>query len=339
MTLAFETISHRYGETEAVRSADLVAAAGEIVCLFGASGCGKTTLLRLAAGFERVQTGAIRLAGSLLASSRTHVPAERRPVGLVFQDYVLFPHMTVAENVAFGLAAMARKDRRARVGEELEAVGLSAYADRYPHMLSGGQQQRVAIARAFARRPQAMLLDEPFASIDAVRRRLLRDDVRALLKGRGAAAVLVTHDPEEALVLGDRIAIMKEGVIIETASPEALYKTPQTAEGAAVFPGSQTLMAEVRDELAQTAFGPLTAASRKAGRVCIVLREGAASVGEEGGPATVIDCRFAGPGWRVLLGSETSGQRLWATSPEAVPPGRSVQVLFDPASARIFSDA
>ncbi len=337
MTLAFENVSHRYDDTEAVRSVDLVAAPGEIVCLFGASGCGKTTLLRLAAGFERLQEGAVRLGGDLLASPTTHVPAERRPIGLVFQDYVLFPHLTVAENVGFGLAHLRRGDRRARVAAELEAVGLAAYAERYPHMLSGGQQQRVALARAFARRPQAMLLDEPFASIDAVRRRRLRDDVRALLKRRGAPAILVTHDPEEALLLGDRVALMKNGSVIEAATPETLYRAPRTPEGAAIFPGAQTLPGECGGGSARTPYGTVPAPGFDDELAVVVLQEDAATAIEDAaGSATVEDCRFAGPRWRVLLSSGAAGSRLWAASDRPVGPGRSVRVEFDPERVRVF---
>ena len=337
MGLVLENIYHRYGETIAVTDAAFSAETGEITCLFGPSGCGKTTLLRLAAGLEQVQSGRIELDGTLLSDPETHIAAEKRSIGFVFQDYVLFPHLTIAENVGFGVSHMPRKQRRALIASELEAVDLEAFSARYPHELSGGQQQRVALARAFARRPRAMLLDEPFASIDAVRRRRLRDDVRAILKGHQAATILVTHDPEEALALGDKIVIMKEGRIVETATPEVLFKNPQTPEGAAIFPGAQTIAAVLQEGYLHTAFGDIQTPSSGSQSMTVVIRDGAAVVRRSAdGPAHVLDSQFSGPDWRIRLGSSSSNEILSARADAPIASGAKVAVDFDPSSIHIY---
>jgi iron(III) transport system ATP-binding protein len=195
---------------------------GELVTLVGPSGCGKSTLLRLVAGLERAETGAVVLDGCDV----THLPAERRRVGLVFQDHALYPHLRVAGNVAFGLRHLSRTERRRRVGELLELVRLPHAARRYPHELSGGEQQRVALARALAPEPQVVLLDEPFASLDASLRDELRAEVVSALRSRGATAVLVTHDRDEALATGDRVAVMGQGRLHHVGTADEVYERP-----------------------------------------------------------------------------------------------------------------
>lgn len=339
MSLILNDITHHYGDTLAVSSARLEAVPGEILCLFGPSGCGKTTLLRLAAGLEQAQQGSVELDGTVLSSPEIHIAPEKRPVGFVFQDYVLFPHLTVSENVAFGLRDLPRGERRERVKTELDGVGLAEFGNRYPHQLSGGQQQRVALARAFARRPRAMLLDEPFASIDAVRRRQLRDDIRRILKARDAAAILVTHDPEEALALGDQIAIMREGRIVETASPKALFEEPKTAAGASVFPGAQIITARRDGNQLHTAFGIFTSGRDGAdGMVDFVLHEGGVTCEPNAdSDVTVVDCRFTGPDWLVFLKSAGGGAKLLARSQQAHAVGAAVGVLIDPLQSFEFA--
>ncbi len=297
MSLVLRDISHHYGAVAAVGGAGFETAPGEILCLFGPSGCGKTTLLRIAAGLERLQSGSVELNGKVLAAPGIETPPERRPIGFVFQDLVLFPHMTVEKNIAFGLGAEVAY-AKARIAAQIKTMRLDGLAKRYPHELSGGQQQRTALARALIRGPKALLLDEPFASVDAALRRRLREDLRRILKEQSVAVVLVTHDPEEALALGDRIALMRAGRIVETQTPEALFEAPQTPEGAMVFPGSQTLYGSIERGKLITAFGDLDAKGLADGPGLAVLREGAISTERdpEGG-CKIIDARFVGPGW------------------------------------------
>jgi iron(III) transport system ATP-binding protein len=203
---------------------------GEIACLLGASGCGKTTVLRCIAGFEPVSAGSIQIGGVKVSSENTHVPPEQREVGMVFQDYALFPHLSVAQNVAFGLRkrSLTSAQSQKRVAELLERVGLAREADKYPHQLSGGQQQRVALIRAIAPEPKLLLLDEPFSNLDVELRERLSLEVRHLLKDAGITAVLVTHDQNEAFAVADMVAVMRDGRIEQWDTPYNLYHRPVT---------------------------------------------------------------------------------------------------------------
>ncbi|GIK58336.1 MAG: ABC transporter [Chloroflexota bacterium] len=198
---------------------------GQILALLGPSGCGKTTTLRLIAGFEQLDGGLIEIDGQVVADGRTHIPPEKRRAGIVFQDYAIFPHLSVAENVGFGLDKQGRAER---VAEMLEFVGLPGLGERMPHELSGGQQQRVALARALAPQPVVLLLDEPFSNLDAALRAEMRREVRQLLKRGGVTAVFVTHDQEEALFMGDTVAVMNRGRIEQIGTPEAIFHRPKT---------------------------------------------------------------------------------------------------------------
>lgn len=219
-------VSKSFGGTLAVDRASLQVDAGEIVSVLGPSGCGKTTLLRMIAGFEGVEAGAISIGGKRVSTPDSLTPPERRRVGMVFQDYALFPHLTVAGNVGFGLDGMSRDERRERVVETLELVDLSELGHRYPHELSGGQQQRVAVARTLAPRPVAVLLDEPFSNLDAGMRSGVRGLVEGILRGRGVATVIVTHDREEAFSMADRVAVMNGGRIEQVDRPGDVFRTP-----------------------------------------------------------------------------------------------------------------
>ena len=235
--------------------------AGEIGVLIGPSGCGKTTLLRAVAGLERADAGSIRLAGDMVSSPQLHLPAESRRIGMVFQDYALFPHLDVARNVAFGLTHLAPAERRARVQESLELVGLAQSGHLHPHQLSGGQQQRVALARALAPKPRLLLLDEPFSNLDVDLRERLAHEVRGILKAAGATALFVTHDQLEAFAIGDRIGVMHEGRLQQWDEAYALYHRPATrfvAEfiGHGVFAHAQISMRESQ-VVVSTALGDL----------------------------------------------------------------------------------
>jgi len=220
-----QEVSKSFGGTPVIQGLSLEVAPGELLSILGPSGCGKTTTLRLVAGFERPDQGVIRVAGRVVADGHAFVPPEKRGVGMVFQDYALFPHLTVAQNVAFGL-----QDRRAgeRVQDLLGLVGLGGLEGRYPHQLSGGQQQRVALARALAPQPPVILLDEPFSNLDADLRAQVRREVRQILKATRTAAIFVTHDQEEALAIADRVAVLHQGRLEQVGTPDDIYHRPLT---------------------------------------------------------------------------------------------------------------
>jgi iron(III) transport system ATP-binding protein len=255
MSLLLEDIHHAYGAKAVLRGVSLEVARGEIVCLLGPSCDGKTTLLRLIAGLEPLQQGRITLGERVLAAPGADIPPEGRHVGFVFQDYALFPHLTVADNVAFGLRRVPRGDRGWRVAEALARVGLEAYAQSWPHQLSGGQQQRVALARALAPRPEVLLLDEAFASLDARLREQVRDDTLHVLQQAGIPALIVTHDAEEAMFMADRIALMREGQVVQLGTPEQLYLHPATPFVATFLGEVNRLPARVRGGAAETVIG------------------------------------------------------------------------------------
>ncbi|HXV07929.1 MAG TPA: ABC transporter ATP-binding protein [Burkholderiales bacterium] len=219
-------VAHAYAEHRIIDSLSFAVPRGSIACLLGPSGCGKTTLLRCIAGFEPLAAGEILLDGELVSRPGFMQPPERRRIGMVFQDYALFPHLSVAANVAFGLSRQPRAEREQRMREMLRAVGLADSAHRYPHALSGGQQQRVALARALASRPRLLLLDEPFSSLDVELRERLAGEVRALLKAQDTTAILVTHDQQEAFALADEIGVMRDGRILQWDNAYNLYHRP-----------------------------------------------------------------------------------------------------------------
>ncbi len=225
--LRLEAVRHAWAGESVLADISFELTAGQIGCLLGPSGCGKTTILRLIAGFLPLQGGEIRLAGDPVSGAGVHLAAERRQIGIVFQDYALFTHLDVARNVAFGLRHLAAAARRARVAEMLELVGLAAQAGAYPHELSGGQQQRVALARALAPRPRLLMLDEPFSSLDVELREKLSLEVRDILRHEQITTLIVTHDQYEAFALADRVGVLNDGRILQWDAPYALYHQPR----------------------------------------------------------------------------------------------------------------
>jgi iron(III) transport system ATP-binding protein len=272
-------LAHAYGGTAVLRAATFTVPAGTFAAVLGPSGCGKTTLLRLVAGFERPTAGSISVGGRAVAGPGLHVAPEHRRVGIVPQEGALFPHLSVAANVGFGLGPAGRRSRRSghgdRVAEVLDLVGLRALADRMPHELSGGQQQRVAVARALAPRPALVLLDEPFSALDAALRAELRADVRAAVRADGATAVLVTHDQQEALSIADLVAVLRDGRVAQAAEPAELYRAPVDL-GVGRFVGeSIVLLGTVVDGGVRTALGVVTTEGQLSavdGRVAVLLR-------------------------------------------------------------------
>jgi len=253
--LAVDDLWKGYGSRPVLEGVELQVPAGSLTAVLGLSGCGKTTLLRVIAGFERAERGSVALAGATLDDGRTYLPPEKRGIGYVPQEGALFPHLSVEANVGF---ALSRAERRGHaVAELLEMVGIAALATRLPAQLSGGEQQRVALARALARRPQALLLDEPFSSLDASLRVRVREEVHALLRGQGVTTVLVTHDQEEALSLADSVAVLRDGTIVQQGNPTELYERPADEPLARFLGAVNVLDASFDGATALTSLGAL----------------------------------------------------------------------------------
>ncbi len=270
--LRIEGVRKSYGGPDVLTGVDLTVPSGAVMALLGTSGCGKTTLLRLIAGFESAQAGSIVLGERVLEAPGIHIPAEQRHIGYVPQEGTLFPHLTVAANVGFGLTRAQR--RAGRVKEALDLTGLTGLEARYPSDLSGGQQQRTALARALAPRPGLILLDEPFAALDMALRRAVCADVVALLRANGATAVLVTHDPQEAFASADLVAVMRRGTIAQCADPPTLYRAPVDAEVARLTGETIFLDATLHDGCAATVLGPVPVrpCAPRSGKASVLLR-------------------------------------------------------------------
>ncbi|MEZ5912843.1 MAG: ABC transporter ATP-binding protein [Paracoccaceae bacterium] len=251
-------LTRRFGAARVVDDVSLTVMAGQVTCLLGPSGCGKSTTLRMIAGVDRPDQGEVWIDGQNMAGPGLHVPPERRSVGLMFQDFALFPHLSVAQNVAFGLKANGA-GAAARVGELLERVDLAGFGDKHPHQLSGGEQQRVALARALAPRPRIMLMDEPFSGLDNRLRDGIRDATLEILKDEGTAVLLVTHEPDEAMRMADEIALMRGGRIVQRGAPYNVYNAPVDRAAAAFFSDINVIAGTVRGALTETAFGQFLA--------------------------------------------------------------------------------
>ena len=270
--LEVQNLTRVYDGKTVVDDVSLTIGAGQVTCLLGPSGCGKSTTLRMIAGVDMQDSGRILVDGNLVCDTVFRIPPERRSIGLMFQDFALFPHLRVAENIAFGLA---RSDpaRLGRAEELLERVALRGFGPKYPHELSGGEQQRVALARALAPRPRILLMDEPFSGLDERLRDGIRDDTLALLKEEGTAVLLVTHEPHEAMRMADEIALMRAGRIVQRGAPYNLYNAPVDRAAAAFFSDVNILDGRVQGALTQTPFGEfLTPGLADGTEVEIVIR-------------------------------------------------------------------
>jgi iron(III) transport system ATP-binding protein len=338
-------LHHAYGAHVVVRDLSLSLAPGEIGALLGASGCGKTTVLRCVAGFEAPQRGEIRIDEQTVTRPGLVVPPERRRIGMVFQDHALFPHLTIAQNVAFGLRGLDRRARANRVAEMLDVVGLSTLADAWPHQLSGGQRQRAALARALAPQPALLLLDEPFSSLDEALRARLAHEVRALLRDRGMTALVVTHDQHEAFAMADAVGLMHEGRIEQWGSPEALYRAPATRYAASFVGEGVFLRGRVSEGGGvETALGRLPVRFAGDGRVEpgasveVLLRpedvrfEAVATV-----QACVVDVLFRGAQCRLTLRLD-SGEEVFALAHEVPLLGERVGVSVRPGDFPAFAE-
>lgn len=337
--LALEDITHRFGRTVAVDRVSLTVGAGEVVCLVGPSGCGKSTLLRVAAGLEPLQEGRVLIGHQVVGDRHTVTPPEQRSVGLVFQDYALFPHLTVRGNVAFGLRDLDQAERNRRVAMALEQTGMLPWAGTYPHELSGGQQQRVALARALAPRPRVVLLDEPFSGLDVVLRQRVRDDVAEILREAGIATLMVTHDPEEAMYLADRIAVMRDGVLLQTGSPDDIYLRPRNTFVAAFFGEVNRFTGTVRQGEVETPVGRCAAEEHADGTLVeVLIRPEAFALGASGVPAVVAASRFLGRSSLVDVHLDGTGVPVRIHLPGRVlpSPGERVQVVRADGNCFVF---
>jgi len=347
--LTFDAVTKDFGERKAVDALSLEIASGEIVCLLGPSGCGKTTLLRLAAGIERPTSGRIMISDREVAGPARFVQPEDRSVGLMFQDFALFPHLSILDNVAFGLKGLPREDAKREALLILARVGLERYADQYPHILSGGQQQRVALARAIVPRPAVMLMDEPFSGLDVQLRDAMQEETLALLQETRATCMIVTHHPEEAMRLGDRIAVMRAGRIVQIGRAEDLYNRPAALFVARLFSEINEIDVSVRDGHVVSPLGPLPVPPGllDGDQATLCIRERSVSLApappRENGAARALrgrirSAKFLGDAVRYEVAVEGFDAPLNArmVSGSALAEGHEVGVHIDPSAALIF---
>jgi iron(III) transport system ATP-binding protein len=332
VSLAFEALRQSYGDVAALAGITLEIAAGEVVCLLGQSGCGKSTLLRIAAGVENPSSGRVLLDGIEVAGPSRFVEPERRGVGLMFQDYALFPHLTVLGNVSYGVRGLSPSDTRASALRALDRVGLSHMAQSYPHMLSGGEQQRVALARAVAPRPGVLLMDEPFSNLDRRLKDAVREETVAVIRETGATSVIVTHDPEDAMRIADRIVLMRKGEIVQAGPGEALYRSPRNLFVARFFSDFNEISAVVRAGSVETPFGRVAAPGLSEGDQAVVCIRPQAIVLRAPGfclPGRVLSRRFLGEVDVLQVAVQGFERPLTVRAPEHKPFAEGADVGID----------
>jgi iron(III) transport system ATP-binding protein len=342
--LTVEGIRQAYGRVTALDGVSFTLARGEILALVGHSGSGKSTLLRVAAGLERPAAGRVLLDGAEVCGPGRFVPPERRGVGLMFQDYALFPHMTVLQNIGFGLSRLSRAEADRIARDTLDSVGLAACADDYPHALSGGEQQRVALARALAPRPNVLLMDEPFSNLDRRTRDIVRDETTAVLRKNRATAILVTHDPEEAMRLADRIVLLRAGRVVQTGTAEELYRNPASLFVARFFSEFDELEGLVRNGAADTALGRFaTNGFADGSKATICIRPNAIRLAKRGTgvDARILSRRFLGE--TDLLHVEVDGvpRALHLRIPAGIPlaAGNHIALEIAPEEIMVFPES
>ncbi len=339
--LTLENISLTLSGQPILRDVSLEAGQSQVVCIVGPSGCGKTTLLRIAAGLDGPDAGTVSLDGRTLTGGSVFVPPEQRRIGMVFQDYALFPHLSVAANVMFGLSGMGAADQRKIALSALERVGLAAKADAYPDILSGGEQQRVALARAIVPRPSVMLMDEPFSNLDRRMRDQVRDDTMELLRETGATSIVVTHDPEEAMRVADKIVLMRGGQVVQSGTAEQLYHQPADIEAARFFCPLNELEAVVQGGIAVTPLGGFPAPGHPDGASVIIgIRPESIAVARSGGgfEGLVLTRRFLGEADIVEIGVSGLDQplRMRGRLPAGAGQGAAVDIAVNPRDALVF---
>lgn len=349
-SLSLQDVCRDYDGRRVVDHLNLDLRAGEVACLLGPSGCGKSTTLRIAAGVEQQSLGRVLIDGKPVSDAETHEPPEARGVGMMFQDFALFPHLTVAENVAFGLKGSA-KSNRTIVRDMLARVGLDQFADSYPHLLSGGEQQRVALIRALAPKPRIVLMDEPFSGLDNRLRDEIRDETLAILKDAGAAVLLVTHEPDEAMRMADKIALMRNGRVVQIGSPYNIYNAPKDREAAAFFSDVNVISGVVNGAQVGTPFGAFLAPGHADGtKVEIVIRpqhlkldfdrngKGPLPTETDGVPArgTIKRARFMGRETLVEMVMDHDGTSLHATIPAVFLPPEGTPMWLSLRRDRCF---
>jgi len=343
-SLSFENVGRRYGDAIALDGVSLAIAPGEVVCLLGPSGCGKTTLLRLAAGIERPTSGRVLINGQEVAGPARFKPPEERSVGFMFQDFALFPHLTILQNVAFGLKALPRKEAEREARAMLSRVGLASMSDAYPHILSGGQQQRVALARAIVPRPAVILMDEPFSGLDVQLRDSMQEETIALLRETRATAVIVTHHPEEAMRLADRIAVLRRGRIVQVGTAEDLYDHPSELFVARLFSEINEIAYRTKGGAIETPLGRVPAPGIADGDIAILgLRERGIRVSEpgQGLPGRILHSKFLGDIALLEVGVQGFDAPLRVRSHEGRgrPKGSEVGIEVDMSRALVFPPA
>ncbi len=330
-----ENVRRTFDAKHAVNDISLTAPAGKVTALLGASGSGKSTLLRLVAGLEPVDAGRVLIGGEVVSSPGAMAPAERRRIGFVFQDYALFPHLTAAANVAFGLRGGDKAARLSEARQWLARVGLAARAGAYPHELSGGEQQRVALARALAPHPRAVLLDEPFSGLDPVLRAELRDTTLAAIAALGATALFVTHDADEAMYVADRIAILKDGRLVQDGDPRDVYAHPASPEAAAALGPVNRFDGAVTSGALQTPFGAIST-SRDDGPARGIVRAEAVRL-QPGARARVIDRRPQGALDTVRIVVGDLEWRALVPAREGPQAGEATDVAIEASGAFVFA--
>jgi iron(III) transport system ATP-binding protein len=341
-SLAFEGVHHAYGRVPALAGVSLEIAPGEIVCLLGPSGCGKTTLLRIASGIERPSAGRVLLDGREIAGPSVFVAPEQRGIGLVFQDFALFPHLTNLANVMFGLRSLPRRDAEAAARHALDRVGLVHLALDYPHALSGGEQQRVALARAVAPRPGILLMDEPFSGLDSRLRDSVRTETLAVMRETHATCIVVTHDPEEAMRMADRIVLMRGGAIVQAGTADELYRRPVDLDAARFFSDLNEVPGRVSGGLLVTPLGNFAAPGLGEGMAAVAAIRPQSIVPKPAGlciPGRLVARRFLGEVdlLEIAVNGLDAPVSARARGAETLIPGRDIGIEVNAAEVLVFA--